>query len=275
MLAVKAQIPAETLCRNLPNQTKIGPVEQIRELINVALPGIAIRALPVAPRQLPYYANTSYFELDRSSPYWAALARSGGVPIQVAGEADGTLSGRANADWNYKTDALPDNRRRRRNTVAEQIVSDLMMKFVGDEGPITGETKTSLNLRRTKMSMGFKEGKMFQIEPFTFKTGLGGEDLDELGEKSKKEQENQTAHINKQMQKVAAHTGLDLANLKNAGGSGFAKFRGGENALRTPLIFLPRAIAPIRAGSLPDPGISWMVLASCKKPCRNHATMDV
>lgn len=40
----------------------------------------------------------------------------------------------------------------------------------------------------------------------------------------------QTAHINKQMQKVAAHTGLDLANLKNAGGSGFAKFRGGENA---------------------------------------------
>ena len=46
-------------------------------------------------------------------------------------------------------------------------------------------------------------------------------------------------------------------------------------ALRTPLIFLPRAIAPIRAGSLPDPGISWMVLASCKKPCRNHATMDV
>ena len=46
-------------------------------------------------------------------------------------------------------------------------------------------------------------------------------------------------------------------------------------SLRTPLIFLPRAIAPIRAGSLPDPGISWMVLASCKKPCRNHATMDV
>ena len=67
VLAVKAQIPAETLRRNFPNQTKIGPVEQIRELINVALPGIAIRALPVAPRQLPYYAGTSYFELDRSS----------------------------------------------------------------------------------------------------------------------------------------------------------------------------------------------------------------
>ena len=89
VLAVKAQIPAETLRRNLPNQIKIGPVEQIRELINVALPGIAIRALPVAPRQLPYYAGSSYFELDRSSAYWAALARAGGVAIHIAGEIPG------------------------------------------------------------------------------------------------------------------------------------------------------------------------------------------
>ena len=89
VLAVKAQIPAETLRRNLPNQVKIGPVEQIRELINVALPGIAIRALPVAPRQLPYYAGTSYFELDRSSAYWAALARAGGVAIHIAGDIPG------------------------------------------------------------------------------------------------------------------------------------------------------------------------------------------
>ena len=89
VLAVKAQIPVETLRRSLPNQIKIGPVEQIRELINVALPGIAIRALPVAPRQLPYYAGTSYFELDRSSPYWAALARAGGVAIHIAGDIPG------------------------------------------------------------------------------------------------------------------------------------------------------------------------------------------
>jgi type VI secretion system protein ImpJ len=89
VLAVKAQIPAETLRRNFPNQVKIGPVEQIRELITVALPGIAIRALPVAPRQLPYYAGSSYFELDRSSPYWAALTRSGGVAIHITGDIPG------------------------------------------------------------------------------------------------------------------------------------------------------------------------------------------
>jgi type VI secretion system protein ImpJ len=89
VLAVKSQIPPESLRANLPNQIKIGPVEQIRELINVALRGIEIRALPVAPRELPYYSGTSYFEMDRSSPYWAALARSGGIAIQVQGDIPG------------------------------------------------------------------------------------------------------------------------------------------------------------------------------------------
>ena len=89
VLVVKAQIPAETLRRGFPNQVKIGPVEQIRELINVALPGIAVNALPVAPRQLPYYAGRSYFELDRSSAYWAALARSSGIAIHIAGDIPG------------------------------------------------------------------------------------------------------------------------------------------------------------------------------------------
>jgi type VI secretion system protein ImpJ len=89
VLAVKAHLPAETLRRNFPNLAKIGPVEQIRELINVALPGIAVRALPVAPRQLPFYAGTSYFELDRTGPYWAALTRSGGIAIHVTGEVPG------------------------------------------------------------------------------------------------------------------------------------------------------------------------------------------
>jgi type VI secretion system protein ImpJ len=89
VLAVKAQMPAEALRRSFPNLVKIGPVEQIRELINVALPGVAVRALPVAPRQLPFYAGTTYFELDRSSAYWAALARSGGIAIHVTGDVPG------------------------------------------------------------------------------------------------------------------------------------------------------------------------------------------
>ena len=89
VLVVKAQLPPETLRRGFPNQVKIGPVEQIVDLINVALPGIAVSALPVVPRQLPYYAGRSYFELDRSGPYWAALAKSGGIAIHVTGDIPG------------------------------------------------------------------------------------------------------------------------------------------------------------------------------------------
>ena len=69
-------MPAETLRRNFPNQVKIGPVEQIRELINVALPGIAVRALPVAPRQLPYYAGHILF---RARPQQPVLGGAGPI----------------------------------------------------------------------------------------------------------------------------------------------------------------------------------------------------
>ena len=86
VLAVRAEMKTETLRRNFPNQVKIGPVEQIRELVNVALPGIAVRPLPVAPRQIPYHAGVTYFELDRTSKYWKALASSGGLAIHLAGD---------------------------------------------------------------------------------------------------------------------------------------------------------------------------------------------
>uniref|UniRef100_UPI00131EB85E type VI secretion system baseplate subunit TssK n=1 Tax=Acidisphaera sp. L21 TaxID=1641851 RepID=UPI00131EB85E len=70
VLTVQADVPTETLRRLFPAQVKIGAVEQIRELVNVALPGIALIPLPVAPRQLPFYAGATYFELDRNSPHW-------------------------------------------------------------------------------------------------------------------------------------------------------------------------------------------------------------
>src|SRR5579864_2198363 len=89
VLAVKANIEAERLRRYFPAQVKLGPVESIRELVNSALPGIALRALPVAPRQIPYYVGKSYFELDRNSPHWKAMQTSGGLALHVAGDFPG------------------------------------------------------------------------------------------------------------------------------------------------------------------------------------------
>ena len=89
VLACKADIPAENVRRHFAGQAKIGPVEEIRALVNSALPGITLRALPVAPRQIPYHAGVVYFELDRDSPYWRKMTTSGGIAVHVSGEFPG------------------------------------------------------------------------------------------------------------------------------------------------------------------------------------------
>jgi type VI secretion system protein ImpJ len=89
VLAARADLPAEELRRRFPQQLKIGPVEKIRDLVNLQLPGIAIQAMPVAPRQIPYHAGFTYFELDRTHELWRALKSSGGIAIHQSGEFPG------------------------------------------------------------------------------------------------------------------------------------------------------------------------------------------
>ena len=89
VLAVKADMQIELVRRNFPALTKIGPLEQIAKLVNGALPGIDIRPLPVAPRQIPFHVSTVYFELDRSSPLWADMRTSAGFAFHVGGDFPG------------------------------------------------------------------------------------------------------------------------------------------------------------------------------------------
>ncbi len=86
VLVARADLPTEQMLRLFPHQAKIGAVEHIRELVSVAMPGIALRPLPVAPRQIPYTANAVYFELDRGSPHWQFMQNSGGFAIHVSGD---------------------------------------------------------------------------------------------------------------------------------------------------------------------------------------------
>lgn len=86
VLAVRSDLPQEALRAAFPRQVKIGPVERIAELVNVALPGIAVNPLPVAPRQLPYRPGTTYFELDKDGPLWKQLSTTGGIALHLAGD---------------------------------------------------------------------------------------------------------------------------------------------------------------------------------------------
>jgi type VI secretion system protein ImpJ len=89
VLAVGANVPPESLRQHFPTQVKIGPPERIRDLVVSHLPGIQTAPLPVAPRQIPYHAGYSYFELDRKSDYWKALEASRVIAMHVAGDFPG------------------------------------------------------------------------------------------------------------------------------------------------------------------------------------------
>lgn len=90
VLAVNAQVPGEQLRQRFPAQTKLGPVDKIRDLVNLQLPGIGLRSLPVAPRQLPFHAGYFYFELDRNSPeLWKPIEQNGSVAMHISGDFPG------------------------------------------------------------------------------------------------------------------------------------------------------------------------------------------
>jgi len=89
ILAVKAQVNQDVLQSTFPSQARIGSVEQIRQMVNSGLPGIGLRLLPVAPRQIPYHAGFTYFELDRTSRYWTGLEQSGAFAVHISGDFPG------------------------------------------------------------------------------------------------------------------------------------------------------------------------------------------
>lgn len=89
VLAVNAQVPGEQLRQRFPAQTKLGPVDKIRDLVNLQLPGIGLRSLPVAPRQLPFHAGYFYFELDRTDDLWKVIETNGNMAMHISGDFPG------------------------------------------------------------------------------------------------------------------------------------------------------------------------------------------
>ncbi|MBX7228541.1 MAG: type VI secretion system baseplate subunit TssK [Burkholderiaceae bacterium] len=89
ILAINAQMPGEQLRARFPHQVKIGPVERIRDLVNLALPGVTLRGMAVAPREIPYHAGFHYFELERQGDLWDQLKKTGHMAMHIAGDFPG------------------------------------------------------------------------------------------------------------------------------------------------------------------------------------------
>ena len=90
VLVVNAQMASEAIRVRFPAHTKLGPVERLRDLVNLQLPGILLQPMAVAPRQLPYHAGSTYFELQtRNEDLWKQLEQSGGLALHIAGDFPG------------------------------------------------------------------------------------------------------------------------------------------------------------------------------------------
>jgi type VI secretion system protein ImpJ len=91
VLAARADLAAEDLRTRLLVQVKIGSAEKIRDLVNLQLPGVGLRSMAVAPRQIPYHAGSCYFELDRASELWRAMKSAGVIAVHQAGDFPGLI----------------------------------------------------------------------------------------------------------------------------------------------------------------------------------------
>lgn len=67
-------------------QIKIAPVCRIRDVVQLQLPGIPLRPLAQAPRQLPCRKGASCFTLESSGGLWPQLAKTGVFALYLTGE---------------------------------------------------------------------------------------------------------------------------------------------------------------------------------------------
>ncbi|WP_129933769.1 MULTISPECIES: type VI secretion system baseplate subunit TssK [unclassified Pseudomonas] len=86
IIAVRADLPPQTLRQMFIQKAKVTSLESLNDLVPLQLPGIPLLPLPVAPRDLPFHAGFSYFELDRRDPAWACMKTANGFGFHVAGE---------------------------------------------------------------------------------------------------------------------------------------------------------------------------------------------
>ncbi|WP_341668500.1 type VI secretion system baseplate subunit TssK [Alcaligenes sp. SDU_A2] len=89
VLAVQADLPAQTVRQHFAAQAKLGPVERIRDLVHLQLPGIGLQPLSVAPRALPYHAGFTYFELEKGGELWRQMEQNGALALHLAGDFPG------------------------------------------------------------------------------------------------------------------------------------------------------------------------------------------
>lgn len=89
VLAVRADLPEDQLRQYFPAQAKLGPIDRIRDLVHLQLPGVSLRSLSHVPRELPLHAGYVYFGLEQQGDMWRQLQQKGSLALHLAGDFPG------------------------------------------------------------------------------------------------------------------------------------------------------------------------------------------
>jgi len=86
ILAVKSSMSLGALRKEVLQKIKVTSTDNIAQLVKLAMPGIPLIQLPVAPRQLPFHAGFSYFQLKDGREFKEAMASSAGFGMHISGD---------------------------------------------------------------------------------------------------------------------------------------------------------------------------------------------
>ena len=85
-LAVHTTMPADRVLREVPLKAKVASAGRIAAITAQAMPGIRLTYLSVPPSEIPTQPGGTYFELDPTSPEWAAAIKTRSLAIYLPPE---------------------------------------------------------------------------------------------------------------------------------------------------------------------------------------------
>jgi len=85
VLGVKASVSSETLRTGFPHMVKVGPGEDIQQMVSHSLSGIEVAPMLQLPPTLPSKPDFCYFSVNKQGEYWKKMTTSGGFAIHIGG----------------------------------------------------------------------------------------------------------------------------------------------------------------------------------------------
>ncbi|EAS1760436.1 type VI secretion system baseplate subunit TssK [Salmonella enterica] len=85
VLAVRSNMPSHLMITQFTQQSKVAATDKIRNLVSVQVPGVPLRSLTTAPRQLPYHDGYIYFELEKGAAAWNDVIKAGALALHISG----------------------------------------------------------------------------------------------------------------------------------------------------------------------------------------------